>query len=114
MTDAFGRELKIGDYVVKLSGSDYYDNRYIFRVFGFDEEKSFVYIVEWDNQSYRSKNIFKDFDYACEHVVEYYKAKCGMYGPAKRIINDKIVKTYPPVWQKYDDMEKPKKKKENN
>ena len=37
-----------------------------------------------------------------------------MYGPAKRIINDKIVKTYPPVWQKYDDMEKPKKKKENN
>ena len=51
MTDAFGRELKIGDYVVKLSGSEYYDNRYIFRVFGFDEEKSFVYIVEWDNQS---------------------------------------------------------------
>ena len=114
MTDAFGRELKVGDYVVKLSGSEYYDNRCIFRVFGFDEEKSFVYIVEWDNQSYRSKNVFKDFDYACEHVVEYYKSKCGMYGPAKRIINDKIVKTYPPVWQKYDDMEKTKKNKENN
>jgi len=112
MTDAFGRELKVGDYVVKLSGSEYYSNLYMFRVFGFDEEKSLVYIVVWDDQSYLSKNVFKNFDYACEHVTEYYKAKCGMYGPAKRITNDKIVKTYPPVWQKYDDMEKSKKNKE--
>lgn len=111
MTDRFGRELKVGDYVVKLSGSDYYSNMCMFRVFGFDEEKGLVYIVEWYSKSYRVQNVAKEFEFACEHVKEYYKAKCGMYGPAKRIIVDNIVKTYPPVWQKYDNMEKPKKTK---
>ena len=64
-------------------------------MFGFDEEKELVYIVELNNHF---KNVDeKEFQSACESVKEYYKENCGMYGPAKRIVKDKIVKTYPPV-----------------
>ena len=95
MTDRFGRDLIVGDYVIKLSKAEHFNNMKMFRVFGFDEEKGFVYIAELNN-------IFKNFDEkefqtACESVKEYYKENCGMYGPTKRIPKDKIVKTYPPV-----------------
>lgn len=95
MTDRFGRDLIVGDYVVKLSSSEYFNNMKMFRIFGFDEEKELVYIVELNNHF---KNVDeKEFQSACESVKEYYKENCGMYGPAKRITKDKIVKTYPPV-----------------
>ena len=95
MKDRFGRDLVVGDYVVKLSSSEYFNNMKMFRVFGFDEEKELVYIVEMNNHF---KNVDeKEFQTACESVKEYYKENCGMYGPAKRIVKDKIVKTYPPV-----------------
>ena len=95
MTDRFGRDLIVGDYVVKLSSSEYFNNMKMFRVFGFDEEKELVYIVELNNHF---KNVDeKEFQSACESVKKYYKENCGMYGPAKRITKDKIVKTYPPI-----------------
>lgn len=95
MKDRFGRDLIVGDYVVKLSSAEYCRNMNMFRVFGFDEEKELVYIVELNNVF---KNVDeKEFQSACESVKEYYKENCGMYGPAKRITKDKIVKTYPPV-----------------
>lgn len=95
MTDRFGRDLIVGDYVVKLSSSEYFNNMKMFRVFGFDEEKELVYIVELNNHF---KNVDeKEFQSACVSVKEYYKENCGMYGPAKRITKDKIVKTYPPI-----------------
>lgn len=95
MKDRFGRDLIVGDYVVKLSSAEHFNNMKMFRVFGFDEEKELVYIVELNNVF---KNVDeKEFQTACESVKEYYKENCGMYGPAKRIVKDKIVKTYPPV-----------------
>ena len=95
MTDRFGRDLIVGDYAVKLSSSEHFNNMKMFRVFGFDEEKELVYLVELNNVF---KNVDeKEFQSACESVKEYYKENCGMYGPAKRITKDKIVKTYPPV-----------------
>lgn len=95
MKDRFGRDLNVGDYVVKLSSAEFCGNMGMFRVFGFNEEKELVYIVELNNVF---KNVDeKEFQSACESVKEYYKENCGMYGPAKRITKDKIVKTYPPV-----------------
>lgn len=108
MTDKFNRPLKVGDYIVKLTSSQFYDNDSLLRIFGFDEEKEYVYCVEWTGIWKSEKKLNEDWPEACADPKEYYKYNKGMYGAAKRLNPNVVVKTYPPVWQKYDDMEKRK------
>ena len=102
MKDAFDREIVVGDYVVKLTPTKSYDNKCIFRIFGFDNDKKKVYVVDWEEFRIShgwDHDYIQEWNLACENPKEYYNKNKGFLGP-KCVEANEIVKTYPPVWER--------------
>lgn len=111
MTDLFGREINVGDYVARHSGTRSYEMDFMYRIFGIDEEKDLVYLVSWpkpgDTRGWiRYEQVLNIFSKMTENPEEWYKKLGGNYQPAKRVWSWAVIKTYPPVWQEYDKQKK--------
>lgn len=102
MTDKFGNELHVGDFVARSMGSC--KRRIIldtlYRIIGLNEKTKQVYLMswtelDWDGKSVpsRNRNLFEE---ACNDPSKYVQTHGYLGSGAARPYCSGVVKTYPP------------------
>lgn len=101
MTDKFGNELQVGDFVARSMGSCKSSHILdtLYRVIGFNEKTQQVYLMAWTELDWgelKSSENRSDFEEACINPSKYVQTHSRSGYKAARPYCSGVVKTYPP------------------